>query len=211
MNGFSLTLAGLFLSTALSWAAKPTLNFKENFALALPVCEKEPLSKSAANKMELKTDLASLPKGVLVAREVHFSIESRSVEGSLVKVQSFQSFVNSNSNSNSKSKPKVVCGSSELPLKTRFSMMGPTLIHTGEASKEKNIFWQFQVLADNTLLSPWNIRSLALSSSADFEKTLASLGYHIKIYQLKSQQYEIVYSQKQSDSQQYLSIIYDFD
>ncbi len=207
MNGFSLTLAGLFLFTALSWAAKPTLNFKENSALALPVCEKEHLSKSAANKIELKADLASLPKGVLVAREVHFSIESRSVEGSLVKVQSFQSFVNSNL----KSKPKVVCGSSELPLKTRFSMMGPTLIHTGEASKEKNVFWQFQVLADNTLLSPWNIRSLALSSSADFEKTLASLGYQTKIYQLKSQQYEIVYSQKQSDSQQSLSIIYDFD
>ena len=65
-------------------------------------------------------------------------------------------------------------------------MMGPTLIYTGEASKEKNIFWQFQVLADSTLLSPWNTRSLALSSSADIEKTLTSLGYETKIYQLSS-------------------------
>ena len=90
-------------------------------------------------------------------------------------------------------------------------MMGPTLIHTGDATKEKNVFWQFQVLADNTLLSSWNIRSLAMNSSGDFEKTLTSLGYETKIYQLKSNQFEIVYSQKQADTQQALSIIYDFD
>ena len=90
-------------------------------------------------------------------------------------------------------------------------MMGPTLIHTGEATSEQNIFWQFQVLADSTLLSPWNIKSLALSSSGDFGKTLASLGYETKIYQLASRQYEIIYSQKQQDKFQVLSIVYDFD
>ncbi len=207
MNGFMVILSGAILFTGFGWAAKPTLSFKENSALPLPVCEKESLSKVSPNKVELKGDLSSLPKGILVAREAHFTIESRSVEGSLVKVQSFQSFVNSNL----KTKPKVVCGSSELPLKTRFSMMGPTLINTSQVSKEKNVFWQFQVLADNTLLSPWNIRSLALSTSADFEKTLVSLGYQTKVYQLNSHQYEIVYLQKQTDGKQALSIIYDFD
>ena len=89
--------------------------------------------------------------------------------------------------------------------------MGPTLINTDESSKEKNIFWQFQVLADSVTLSSWNIKSLALSSSADIEKTLASLGYDTKIYQLKSKQYEIIYFQKKADDRQELSIIYDLD
>lgn len=207
MNGFNLTLATLILFTGLGWAAKPALHFNEKSALLLPVCENENPIVAANSKIEMKGGLASLPKGMLVARQAHFSVQSRSVEGSLVKVQSFQSFVNSKL----KSKPKVVCGSSELPFKTRFSMMGPTLINTDESSKEKNIFWQFQVLADSVTLSSWNIKSLALSSSADIEKTLASLGYETKIYQLKSKQYEIIYSQKKADDRRELSIIYDLD
>ncbi len=206
MNGFVITLATIFFCAGLGWAAKPSLTFKGSSTLPLPVCKPESATPKA-HKIELKGGLAALPKGVLVAREAHFSVESRSVEGSLVRVQSVQSFLNSKLNS----KPKVVCGTSELPLKTRFSMMGPTLIHTGEATSEQNIFWQFQVLADSTLLSPWNIKSLALSSSGDFGKTLASLGYETKIYQLASRQYEIIYSQKQPDKFQALSIVYDFD
>lgn len=208
MNKMTITLLTVLFCSGASWAAKPTLNFKGSSALPLPICEKEK-SAAATHKVELSGGLQSLPAGILVARQAHFSIEARSVEGSLVKAQTFQSFVNSGSNI--KSKPKVICGNSELPLKTRYSMMGPTLIYTGEASKEKNIFWQFQVLADSTLLSPWNTRSLALSSSADIEKTLTSLGYETKIYQLSSKKFEIVYSQKRNDDKQALSIIYDFN
>ena len=206
MKVITILIAALMLSTGLSWAARPTLNFKDQPALALPSCEPETASVSL-QKTEVKGSISSLPQGILVARESHFSVESRTVEGSLVRVQSFQSFVNSKL----KSKAKVVCGSSELPFKERFSMMGPTLINIGSSRIEKNIFWQFQVLADNTLLSPWNLKSLSMSSSADIDKTLASLGYQTQIYKLKSNQYEIIYSQKQTHKHQTLSIIYDLD
>lgn len=206
MKIFSILTSTLILYAGLVGAAKPTLNFKDQPSFALQACEPAP-AVDTTHKVEVKGPMRALPSGILVAREAHFSVESRSVEGSLVRVESYQSFINSNL----KSKAKILCGSSELPLKARFGMMGPTLIHLGAGASDKNIFWQFQVLADNTLLQPWNVKSLAMSSSGDIEKTLFSLGYKTKIFKLKSNQYEIQYIQKQEDKTQSLNIIYDLD
>jgi hypothetical protein len=206
MKIISVAIQVAFLSASIALAAKPTLNYSANPSTLLPACEKSPTFLTA-NKNILRGGMKAIPKGMLVAREANFYVESRTFEGTLVKIQSHQSFINSKSNT----KPKVVCGSSEAPLKNRFSMMAPTLINNDAEAQSKNIFWQFQVLAENTKLSSWNTKSLALSSSQDLERTLGSLGYEAKVFQLSSSQFEIVYSQKLADKNQALSIIYDLD
>jgi hypothetical protein len=205
MLSLRVLLATLFFASPLI-AAKPGIKAAQDIQMPLPTCEKPP-SFLSSSREEIKGGLRSLPKGLLVAREAHFYVESRGFEGDLIKAQSYQSFLKSKN----QSKAMVVCGSAESPVKNRFSMMAPTLIdHAGNANK-RNVFWQFQVLADNNLLSSWNTRSLALSSREDVEKTISSLGYEAKVYPISHNKVEIVYSQKTLDKKQAVSIIYDLD
>lgn len=169
-----------------------------NFSLR--ECEKK---SDSIFKEEPETQLIPLvPKGVLVAREARFFVQSHHAAG--YRLQSFQSFLNSKQ----KSSPRIVCGSSEMPLKTRFSMLAPTLIDT-DTEKPRNAFWQFQIVADETLISPWNTRSLAVSSSDPVEKLVEKLGYNMKINKLSPHSYEIIFLQKTAEHSQALSMIYD--
>lgn len=197
------SLAALNLFAARS-AVKPSLNSNTSSQVALPDCEG--VSQHSHIKYELKDGLKSIPKGLLVAREAYFFVESVNDDGS-VKIKSHQSFLNSKG----KPKAKILCGSSDSPLKNRFSMMAPTLIHNKIDRHTPNIYWQFQVLADQAVLSSWNTRSIALQSHQDVEKIVEQLGYQAKVYQLGSNKFEIQYQQKTDNKVQSVTVVYDLD
>jgi hypothetical protein len=201
-NLIAIFVAMIVVTTA--FAAKPILNSNSSSQVALPSCERG--SHFSYDKYEMKDGLKAIPKGLLVAREAFFTVESRTDEGKPVTIQSYQSFLNSK-----KSKAKILCGSADSPLKNRFSMMAPTLIHTNSDRENKNVFWQFQVLAEDTVLSSWNTRSIALQHPGNVEKVLENLGYESQVRQISPKKFAITYKQKSQENTQTLTIVYDFE
>lgn len=189
----------IVIASLQGYAGQPLSVTKE--PVALPVCQNQMVSPHSRHS--LKDGLEAIPEGLLVARDAQFSIEARSKEGPMATVRAYQSFLNLHR----KNPPRILCGSSEAPVQNRFSMMAPTLVHMKQ--KGLNVFWQFQVLSENSVLSPWNTRSLALRSEEKLEKTLGLLGYSTEVFQISSSIYVVVYQQKTKDKVQTLSVTYD--
>lgn len=189
--------------TIVAFLGLPTLAAKTQ-ATYLPACDS---FQTHRQKQELPGGLDSIPKGTLVAREAYFYIES---QDSSVKIRSYQSFLKSNLKIKNENKPaRILCGTSDFPINNRFSMIVPTLIDNNSGTQ--NTFWQFQILAKESNLSPWNTRSVALQNYPDVKKMLKNFGYDVRFYRLSENKYEVRYQQKTVDKTQTLSMIYDLD
>jgi hypothetical protein len=193
-----VNLLSIVFLVSSTFAARPQSVF-------LPSCDNSQQISPA--KKEIREGLKAIPRGLLVAREAYFNIQSTDVGGTPVKIRSYQSFMKSNG----KPRARILCGDSETPLRNRFSMMAPTLIDNKSASNPRHIFWQFQVLAEDSILSPWNTRSIALQNFQHVDKTMDKLGYETKVYQISQQRYEITYEQKSIGKIETLSVVYDLD
>lgn len=145
-----------------------------------------------------------LPRIVLIAKEAEYYVESKTSESNL-KIHSYQSFTTMDP----KEKSKIICGNAKSTENLRFSLFAPTLVDTTNTMKIGQSLWQFQILSSKDGFSVWNKRSLALAEGENLEKALIPFGGNYRIYQLSSDQYEVVVSKDTEGVAQYLSIKYD--
>lgn len=145
--------------------------------------------------------LGRLPETVLVARAAEFYIEGNQADQEL-RLYGYQSFLG-------ESASQVLCGNTSDSFKERFSLMAPTLIDTYKSPRVGQSLWQFQMMAEGSKFSFWNLKSPSMKSKADLEQWLKATGAQYKIYQRSHQEYELMIVKKDKQTTQYLSIRYD--
>lgn len=166
-----------------------------------PECQERPEFLS-----EMRNDflgsLSKLPETVLVAREAEFYVESAGKTEPL-KLHGYQSFLQKDAAS------EVLCGNSAVDAKERFALFAPTLIDTHKNPRVGQSLWQFQMMADGSKYSFWNMKTPSFKSNGALEDYLKTSGATYKIYQKSHTEFELLLVKKTADATEYLSITYD--
>lgn len=169
--------------------------------LQAPQCDQRPEFLTDM-RAEFVSNLASLPETVLVARNAEFYIEGEQA-GAPIRLHGYQSFLKSNSEA------EVLCGNSAESVNNRFALMAPTLIDTHQKMKVGQSLWQFQMMAEGSKYSFWNLKSKTNGKKETLEAWLKNAGANYKIYQRTHDEYELLIVKKDKEVTQYLSIRYD--
>ncbi|WII72506.1 hypothetical protein QJS83_01310 [Bdellovibrio sp. 22V] len=166
-----------------------------------PACEERPEFLTEIRN-EFVGTLSRLPETVLVARDAEFYVEGQNA-GHDLKLYGYQSFLQTSAAS------QILCGNASGELRSRFSLLAPTLIDTNKKPRTGQSLWQFQMMADGNKFSFWNIKSPSFADKGTLEKWIQSSGAVYKVYQRSHNEYELLLVKKDKDSTQYLSIRYD--
>ena len=132
-----------------------------------PHCQDRPEFLTEMRSGDFLGGLSRLPETVLVAREAEFYVEG----GSELKLYGYQSFLKKGPGSS-----QVLCGNHAPEARERFSLVAPTLIDTHKKSKIGQSLWQFQMVADGSKYSFWNMKSPSFTQQEALEQWAKSAG-----------------------------------
>lgn len=146
---------------------------------------------------ELSKGWESLPRSVLVAKEVRMV-----VDGENFHFESAQNFLKPGTE-------PVVCQRGEISADQRFSLLAPTLIDGVENGKVGSSVWNFQILSSRKKIKVWNTQSRGFTEAFELAKVFKDQGASEKYYRGQRNEYALIATKDSGGKSITLTVVFD--